>query len=77
MDLSAPAVDITTTYMGGDYGSVEGTSFSTPFVSGVAGLILSQHPEWNQTLVRSQLTHTADPLDAANPGYVGLLGAAG
>ena len=74
VDLSAPAVDITTTFMGGDYGSAEGTSFSAPFVSGIVGLILSQHPDWNHALVWSQLTHTADTLDALNPGYAGMLG---
>ncbi len=74
VELSAPAVDIMTTYMGGDYGPAEGTSFSAPFVSGVAGLLISQHPEWSQTLVWSQLTHTTDTLDGLNPGYGGLLG---
>ena len=74
VDLSAPAVDITTTFMGGDYGSAEGTSFSAPFVSEIVGLILSQHPDWNHALVWSQLTHTADTLDALNPGYAGMLG---
>ncbi len=75
VDLSAPAVDITTTYMGGNYGSVEFTSFSSAFVSGVAGLVLSEHPDWSQAMVFSQLTHTTDPLDTLNPNYASMLGA--
>jgi PKD repeat protein/N-acetylneuraminic acid mutarotase len=74
VDVSAPAVAITTTYMGGDYGPADGTSFSTSFASGLAGLVRSQHPGWSPALVRAQVVHTADPIDALNPGYEGLLG---
>jgi len=37
VDVSAPAVAITTTFMGGDWGPADGTSFGTAFVSGLAG----------------------------------------
>ena len=39
--IAAPGTDILTTQMGGGYRSVTGTSASTPFVAGVAGLIKS------------------------------------
>ena len=74
VDVSAPAVAITTTFMGGDYGSVQGTSYAAPLVSGLAGLLRSQQPAWSQALVAAQIVHTADPIDAQNPGYEGLLG---
>ena len=75
VDLAAPAVDIQTTFMGGSsYGPVDGTSMSAPFVSGVAGLLLSEHSDWSSALVRLQMQHTADPLDTLNPSYAGLLG---
>ena len=41
-DLAAPGVDITTSRAGGGYGSVTGTSFATPFVTGSAALLM----EW-------------------------------
>ena len=74
VDLSAPAVAIQTTFSGGDYGAVDGTSFAAPFVSGLAGLLKSEHPDWSNALSAPQMVHTGDPLDALNPGYEGLLG---
>jgi len=74
VDLSAPGVNIHTTFLGGDYGSVDGTSLSTAFVSGVAGLLRSHYPDWSGEMVRAQLLHTAEDIDALNPGLSGLLG---
>ncbi len=75
VDLAAPAVAITTTFLGGDYGPADGTSLAAPFVSGLAGLIRSRWPEWTPAMVRNQLVQTADDLDALNPAYAGQLGA--
>lgn len=75
VDLDAPAVEITTTYLGGDWGPASGTSMAAPFVAGVAALIRSRQPGWSAALVRNQLVQTADPLDTLNPAYAGQLGA--
>ncbi len=75
VNLAAPAVAITTTFLGGDYGSADGTSLAAPFVSGLAGLIRSRWPDWTLAMVRSQLMQTADDLDTLNPAYAGKLGA--
>jgi len=74
VDFSAPAVDITTTFMGGDYGSVQGTSYAAAFVSGQVGLIWSHHPDWNPSAVRAQIYYTSEDINLLNPDYAGLLG---
>lgn len=74
IDLAAPAVAITTTFQGGDYGAVDGTSYAAPFVAGVAGLLRSQNSTWSPNTVRAQILHTTDDIDGLNPGLEGLLG---
>jgi subtilisin family serine protease len=75
VDVSAPGEAVLTTANGGDYLTSSGTSFSSPIAAGLAGLILSAHPDWTPAMVRAQLIHTADSIDAANPTYAGKLGA--
>lgn len=41
--VAAPGVDIYTTWLGNQYGKVDGTSFSCPIIAGVCALILSKH----------------------------------
>ena len=59
------------------YGSINGTSLSTPIAAGVASLLLSAHPYLKNTQVRNILFESAD--NAASPnnerGY-GLISAA-
>lgn len=43
-DVVAPGVSIATTKLGSSYAYFSGTSASTPFVAGLAGLILSKNP---------------------------------
>ena len=42
VDLAAPGKNILSTSRSGGYGKINGTSFSAPFVSGLAGLLASQ-----------------------------------
>jgi hypothetical protein len=74
VDLVAPGVNIQTTYLGSDYGPASGTSLSTAFVSGLAGLLRSHYPSWSADMTRAQLLHTAEDVDDLNPGFEGLLG---
>ncbi len=75
-----PDRSIVSTLPGGEYGTWEGTSFSTAFVSGAAALVRSQHPQWpadpsTAGAVAAALQSTAIDIDAQNPDYAGLLGA--
>lgn len=45
LDLTAPGEGIGTTWIGGEYGPADGTSFSAPVVSGLASLIKSTKPQ--------------------------------
>jgi serine protease len=74
VDVVAPGADIHTTFLGDDYGAVHGTSLSSAFVSGLAGLLRSHYPDWSADMVRAQITHTAQNIDSLNPGFAGLLG---
>ncbi|HEY7089539.1 MAG TPA: S8 family serine peptidase, partial [Tepidisphaeraceae bacterium] len=74
IDLSAPGTNILSTLPDNTYGLMTGTSMAAPNAAGVAALIWSEHPTWTRNQVAAQLIGTTDNIDAANPGYVGLLG---
>jgi len=74
MALVAPGIDIATTDRSGsdgqdagDYDTTEGTSFSSPYAAGVAGLVLSVDPTLTPAEVESILRTTA--LDLGPNGY--------
>jgi subtilisin family serine protease len=55
--IAAPGEDIISTYPFGTYSVSSGTSFSAPFVSGTASLLLNLHSGTNQSQAASALTH--------------------
>src|SRR5205823_11074767 len=55
VDLGAPGVDIVSTMLNGAYASQEGTSMSTPQVTGAVALILSQAPGLSALQVKDLL----------------------
>jgi subtilisin family serine protease len=60
VDVSAPGVDILSTFPGGLYQTWDGTSMATPHVAGVAGLVLSQTPGLTPAQVKNAIMHGAD-----------------
>lgn len=72
--ISAPGEAVLTTdrtgsagYEGGDYATVNGTSFASPYAAGVAALVLSVDPSLTPSEVESLLAQTA--MDKGTPGY--------
>lgn len=55
-------------------GPVRGTSFSSPLVAGAAALIKSVRPDWKAPEIIKVLLNTADPVELANPDFIGKLG---
>jgi hypothetical protein len=59
ISLSAPGAGIWTTTMGGGYGAVSGTSFSSPVTAGVVALMMSAAPSLLNTQIEKILFSTA------------------
>ena len=68
VDIGAPGVDIYSTYKGGRYAYLSGTSMAAPHVSGVAALYIKKNsasaPTWNQ--VRDGLKALAENLGSGH-----------
>jgi subtilisin family serine protease len=59
VDLAAPGVDIESSVPGG-LATFDGTSMAAPHVAGVAGLVLSQHPEYTVAELKNALMRSVD-----------------
>lgn len=75
VDVSAPGSNILSTWPYSSYNSISGTSMATPLVAGLCGLMFSVDSTITRSQVESCLSSTCDNIDAANPSYIGQLGA--
>jgi subtilisin len=55
VDIMAPGVCILSTWKGGGYNTISGTSMATPHVTGAAALYVSTHPGASPSAVKSAL----------------------
>ncbi|UEM25318.1 S8 family serine peptidase (plasmid) [Skermanella mucosa] len=62
VDLGAPGENIYSTFTGGGYGYLSGTSMATPHVSGTAALLLSRNPDLSTGELKALLLDTVDPV---------------
>ncbi|TKA04587.1 type VII secretion-associated serine protease mycosin [Actinacidiphila oryziradicis] len=69
--VAAPGVDMVSTVPGGGHCVDQGTSFSAPYVSGVAALIRARHPKWSYRQVITQIEQTADRTIRTRDNYLG------
>ena len=75
VDLMAPGAAIYGPHKDNQYKLSNGTSISTAVVSGSAILLRSHYPNETAYQIRRRLLDSAEPIDAMNPDYIGLLGA--
>jgi subtilisin family serine protease len=64
VELAAPGVNIPSTYKGGGYKTISGTSMASPHVAGVAALVIASGTSGVEN-VRTVLKNTADNLGSA------------
>ena len=65
-DVSAPGVNIVSTFPGNTYAALQGTSMSSPHVTGAAAILLQKNPNWGTEDVKAALMNTAvDVIDPA------------
>ncbi|MFN7252592.1 MAG: S8 family serine peptidase [Anaerobacillus sp.] len=61
-DVSAPGVNIVSTFPGETYAALQGTSMSAPHVAGAAAVILQANPSWGPDEVKAALMNTAEDM---------------
>ena len=69
VDVVAPGVQVVTTARRSGQVRVDGTSFATPFVSGVAALVRQRYPRLTPAQVAARIMATANPASGAPASY--------
>ncbi|MGW0702455.1 type VII secretion-associated serine protease mycosin [Streptomyces sp. NPDC002867] len=69
--VAAPGVDMVSTVPGGGHCADSGTSFSAPYVAGLAALVKAKHDDWTQEQIVAQIQQTAERSIAGHDRLVG------
>jgi serine protease len=74
VDVGAPGESIPSTYSGGTYTNLSGTSMASPCAAGVAAIIRSFYPSFNALQTGERLKTTTDTYPSQSPIYTNKLG---
>ncbi|MFE7318475.1 type VII secretion-associated serine protease mycosin [Streptomyces sp. NPDC057555] len=69
--VAAPGVDMVSTVPKGGQCVDNGTSFSAPYVAGVAALLKAKHPDWTEYQIVAQIEQTAERTVNGRDPFVG------
>ncbi|GAA2925748.1 hypothetical protein GCM10020221_22120 [Streptomyces thioluteus] len=69
--VAAPGVEMVSTVPKGGQCVDSGTSFSAPYVAGIAALLRAKHPDWKQNQVVAQIEQTAERAIKGRDNFVG------
>ncbi|MBI2012198.1 S8 family serine peptidase [Candidatus Daviesbacteria bacterium] len=72
VDLGAPGVSILSTWKGGGYNTISGTSMASPHVAGSAALYIKSNPGLTWSQIRDGLVAAAEALNAGHTDPSGL-----
>ncbi len=80
VDVAAPGVSILSTWLGGAYNTIDGTSMAAPHVTGIAALAAAAHPSWTWSDLKDAILSSGKPLadlrnKIGNPVIASALGA--
>lgn len=64
--VAAPGKEILSTWLNDGYREASGTSMATPYVSGIAALILANEPDLTMAKLRERILGSVDKTDALN-----------
>ena len=76
VDVCAPGYGVLSTCADNNscYSTSSGTSFSSPIVAGLAGLVFTVNPDFSPKMVSKIIKYSSEDIYDINPNYIGLLG---